>query len=48
MIALGRADIAVRRLDLESSALETLFFRLTERDPQEPAEPAADVPEAVR
>jgi ABC-2 type transport system ATP-binding protein len=30
VIALGRADIAVRRLELESSALMALFFRLTE------------------
>jgi ABC-2 type transport system ATP-binding protein len=30
VIALGRSDIAVRRLELESSALKALFFRLTE------------------
>ncbi|MCW2863256.1 MAG: putative transporter ATP-binding protein [Actinoallomurus sp.] len=30
VIALGRADVAVRRLDLEASALKALFFRLTE------------------
>ena len=30
VIALGRSGVAVRRLDLESSALTTLFFRLTE------------------
>jgi ABC-2 type transport system ATP-binding protein len=30
VIALGRAGIAVRRLDLESSALKALFFRLTD------------------
>ncbi|MCW2947397.1 MAG: putative transporter ATP-binding protein [Actinoallomurus sp.] len=47
VIALGRADIAVRRLNLESSALKALFFRLTEGDPAERAEPATDVPEVV-
>jgi ABC-2 type transport system ATP-binding protein len=30
VIALGRAEIAVRLLDLESSALKSLFFQLTE------------------
>jgi ABC-2 type transport system ATP-binding protein len=30
VIALGRSGVAVRRLDLESSALTALFFRLTE------------------
>jgi len=30
VIALGRADVAVRFLDLEASALKTLFFTLTE------------------
>jgi ABC-2 type transport system ATP-binding protein len=44
VIALGRADIAVRRLDLEFSALKALFFRLTEGDAHERA---AD-PEVVR
>jgi len=32
VIALGRAGVAVRRLELESSALTALFFRLTEED----------------
>ncbi|WP_433175048.1 ABC transporter ATP-binding protein [Actinoallomurus sp. CA-150999] len=38
VIALGRADVAVRRLDLESSPLEALFFALTEDEPDETAE----------
>jgi ABC-2 type transport system ATP-binding protein len=49
VIALGRADVAVRRLDLESSPLEALFFALTEDEPDEAADPAAGVPqEATR
>jgi ABC-2 type transport system ATP-binding protein len=35
VIALGREEVAVRRLDLESSALKALFFRLTESDAEE-------------
>ncbi|MCO6008627.1 ABC transporter ATP-binding protein [Actinoallomurus purpureus] len=45
VIALGRAGVAVRRLDLESSPLEALFFALTEAE--EPKEPAPDVPQEV-
>jgi ABC-2 type transport system ATP-binding protein len=44
-IALGKADIAVRALDLTARPLEALFFRLTESQPEPVARP---VPEAVR
>jgi ABC-2 type transport system ATP-binding protein len=43
VIALGRADVAVRRLDLTASALTALFFRLTESG----AEDRATDPEVV-
>jgi ABC-2 type transport system ATP-binding protein len=43
VIALGRADVAVRRLDLEASALKALFFRLTEGG----ADDRANDPEVV-
>ncbi|GLY77481.1 ABC transporter ATP-binding protein [Actinoallomurus iriomotensis] len=44
VIALGRDGVAVRRLDLESSALKALFFRLTESDAEERGVPTKEGP----
>jgi len=46
VIALGRAGVAVRGLELESGALESLFFRLTEV-PGVDSEPASELTGAV-
>ncbi len=37
VLALGRAGVAVRGLELEVSSLESMFFALTDRSPTEPA-----------
>ncbi|HXB63943.1 MAG TPA: ABC transporter ATP-binding protein [Solirubrobacteraceae bacterium] len=36
VLALGRADVAVRRLELSMSPLESMFFALTEHAPRDP------------
>jgi ABC-2 type transport system ATP-binding protein len=48
VVALGRSGVAVRRLELLLTALESMFFALTGADEEKTAQSETDGIEAVR